>query len=153
MVLITLDNIANYVNSNNPIIELTPVTKTSPNIFRLIKPIQIELSDGSIFQLEKGWEFDGASVPWIFQPLFPKFGIYTYNALVHDLLYFIHYNDDRKFCDKEHFIWGKQLNISKLDNILRYKFLRMFAWYPWNNGKRKPTARLTRNVQLTTRIK
>lgn len=148
--IITLDNIKELLDTGE-LISLTPVPKTR-FIFRLNKDIKIQLSSGEIFELKKGWEYDGASVPWIFQPLFPKWGEHSYSSLVHDMLYFTHYKN-RKFADKEHFLWGKAIGIKPLDNYLRYYFLRLLAWYPWLKGKYFPSERLKRNKLLTIKIK
>ena len=147
MVKITLDNVFELAKRNE-ILKLSPVTHSAPNIFTLLEPVQIELSNGDVFTIDKGWEFDGASVPWIFQPLFQKFGIHTYSSLVHDMLYYIHYKN-RKFADNEHRIWAESLKIKKIDVMIRFCFLRLFAWFFWGKGKLFPSRRLNRNKALT----
>ena len=148
---ISLKNIKSVVTNNDFELPLTPVIGTK-NVFRLTQNIKIELSDGEIFLLKRGWEYDGASVPWIFQPLFPKWGEHSYSSLVHDMLYFTHYKS-RKFADKEHYLWGKTIGVKPLDNNIRYAFLRMFAWYAWLKGKYFPSKRLKRNILLTIKLK
>lgn len=133
--------------AENGFLALIPKLKDQ-NIFILDRDITVELSDNTIVVLRKGWEYDGASVPYIFQWAFPKFGIYSYNSLIHDICYFNHIKS-RKFADKQHFIFGKAIGVKKLDNNIRYVFLRLFGWIYWYKGKYFPTQRAKRNKLFT----
>lgn len=147
--IITLENIRDLAVKCE-VFRLSPVVYEK-NIFKITEPVTIELSDKSLITLGAGWEYDGASVPWIFQPLFPKWGLYSYNSLPHDFCYYCLYKG-RKFADKEHFLWGKAIGLKPLDNYIRYYFLRAFGWIYWNRSRNRPSIRAWRNRLLTTII-
>lgn len=146
---LTLENVKALARTGEAI-KLTPVPGDR-NIFRLIEGVSVILSNGDKIVLQAGWEYDGSTVPYFFQWAFPKWGIYSFNSLVHDVLYYKKYGD-RAFADKEHFIWGKALAIKEMDNWCRYLVLRAFGWIYWNKSKNKPSARALRNNTLTTII-
>ena len=146
----TIQNVKQLIE-NGKLLPLTPVPTTEKNIFRLTEDIEIEISDGTVFLIKEGFEYDGASVPYIFQPLFPKFGIYAYNSFVHDVLYYMLYKS-RKFADNEHFIWGCAIGTKELDNDIRHRFLRLFGWIYWNRNIKNPTERALRNRTLIKNI-
>jgi len=43
--------------------------------------------ESALFEIERGFLFDGASTPWFVWPLLPPFGVYLDAAILHDWLY------------------------------------------------------------------
>ncbi|WP_222166840.1 DUF1353 domain-containing protein [Edaphocola aurantiacus] len=145
--LLTLHNIAEHIRNYTALKCLSPTLEN--NIFRITEPVSIQISDGTIFDLLPGWEYDGASVPWIGQPIFPKWGVYAYQSFVHDILYFTLYEKGQKFADMEHYRWGIATGVSQAQNRARYKFLRTWGWTAWNRSKHRPSDRAKANRLLT----
>lgn len=105
--------------------------------YRLLECLMIQLSDGRIITIPKGFSWDLSSVPKMFWSFLPPDGDWELAALIHDYLY--HYRiGGRKFADKEMLIWSMELNgtISKwsfkhIDNYVRYYGVRLFGWIAW----------------------
>lgn len=144
--MITLENIRSLADRCEAL-KLSPVPDTK-NIFRLLETVTIQLSDGTIVTLLEGWEYDGASVPWIFQPIFPKWGLYAYNSLPHDVCYYC-LHGGRLWADREHRRWGEAVGVKPMDNKIRFYFLRALGWTAWLRSKYFPTPRARRNRGLT----
>ena len=110
----------------------------------LTEAVTFKLSNKQIITLEKGFEWDEASIPWIFSWAFPKSGKYAYSALVHDALYYAKFSN-RKFADNEFKYWMKATDISKRQINIRYAIVRLFGWTYWNA---KLSGRAINNQQL-----
>lgn len=133
---------------------LLPLSPTQDeDIFRLIEDVVVELSDDSKWLVKAGFEYDGATVAWIFRPLFKKWGVYHIQSFIHDILYYKIDYRDRKFADTEHYLWGIRTNVPKRQNKVRYWILKHFGWIYWNKSKNNPTARALRNRELIIKIK
>ncbi len=112
---------------------LKPITGKK---WEVVKPIVVELSDGYLITIPKGFITDLSSVPQPFWNIFTPYGDFLLAAIVHDYLYVIKYNNDRAFCDKEMLIISKALNnadwFKRKDNEIRYKTVRLFGNHYWN---------------------
>jgi hypothetical protein len=97
----------------------------------LTEAVTFKLSNGRIITLEKGFEWDEASIPWLFSWAFPKSGKYAYSALVHDAIYYAKY-DSRKFADKEFRYWMQATLNNRLQIAVRYYIVRLFGWMYWD---------------------
>jgi len=106
--------------------------------FKILRPVEILLSDGEIVTIPVGFTFDGSSTPKYLECFLPRFGSFMFAALIHDWLYVIDYKRDdigikeaQKFADDEMLKWSKVLNNKtrwkRLDNVLRYKAVRLFG--------------------------
>lgn len=99
---------------------------------RILKDsIEIEFSFGKRVRVEKGFNWDETTVPWIFEWAFPKSGKFAYAALPHDVAYYGEFCT-RKQADKEYLIFSKLLFGSKVKAYLRYFLVRLIGWYYWN---------------------
>lgn len=101
--------------------------------WRLNNSMVIELSNGESLMIKAGFMFDMATVPRILWGIFPPYndGIFAY--LLHDFLYM---NQDRhplnrKQSDKELLFWLNLTNHCKIDNYIRFIFVRAFGWLWW----------------------
>lgn len=141
---LTLNNIDNLVRKEDSIL-LSPYPDDS-NIFILKEDLIIELSDESSFKLKKGFLYDGASVPYLLQWIFPKWGIYCIAALIHDSLYYTKIKS-RKFADKEFKKWMIATKVKGLQIQPRYIFVVLFGWIVWLKGKWKPSKILISNLK------
>ena len=72
--------------------------------FYLCEDVKVTLSDGITIVIEKGYRFDGQTIPFGLRGFFPAFDTDVYAALVHDALLdtemFHRYK--RSFIDKEY---------------------------------------------------
>ena len=97
----------------------------------LTEAVTFRLSNGRIMTIEKGFEWDEASIPWLFSWAFPKSGKYAFSALVHDALYYAKY-DSQLFADNEFHFWMQATNISNLQILWRYRMVRLFGGFWWD---------------------
>lgn len=93
--------------------------------------VTFRLSNGQIMTIEKGFEWDEASIPFIFSWAFPKSGKYAFAALIHDALYYAKH-DSQQFADKEFKYWMQATLNSRLQTIVRYAIVRIFGRFWWN---------------------
>ena len=106
-----------------------PITKN--NHFILLEEVKVELSDGKIIGIPKGFIFNGSSSPRFLWWIFPSYGNFLFASLVHDYLYEIRYKFDKKYADKEMLFWSNLINKKhfgkKIDNYLRYYAVLLFG--------------------------
>ncbi len=131
----------NYINKNNVIdalmtddliIQSYVYSDSSSKYWKLKDPLTVELSNGKIINIPKGFYYDMSTVPkWLWSIIRPfNDGLFGY--LVHDRLYIIkNHNLTRKECDKEMLFWTNITNKNKFDNYLRYFFVRLLGWLVW----------------------
>jgi len=104
--------------------------------YKLLKSIDIELSNGIIVHIPEGFDWDLSSVPKLLWCIFPPDGDFEIAALVHDYLY-RNKLISRRFADKEMLTWSNKVNFSKnmakVDNYLRYLGVRLFGKFVWKN--------------------
>lgn len=99
-----------------------------------------KLKDGRIVTIRTGFEWDEASVPWIISWAFPKSGIYSYSALVHDALYYAQATS-RKEADREFLRYMEATGISWIQRQFRYLFVRSFGWLYWDKNTNNTSKR------------
>jgi hypothetical protein len=54
--------------------------------FYLCEDVHVTLGDGAIFIIEKGYRFDGHSIPFLMRSFFPVYDVDVPAAMVHDYL-------------------------------------------------------------------
>lgn len=134
--MITLNNAINSLIQDD-VIKLTPVYKVNRNtsVFKLLSPIKVKLSDGTIITIPKGFTTDLSSVPNFLWFAFSPYGNFLLAAIIHDFIY-VYKTHTRKFADKEMLIWSNKINPkNKFDNYVRYYGVRLFGgkWYNKNS--------------------
>lgn len=118
------------------IVPIYPINRR--NHWKVVDAFTVELSNGGVIYIKKGFEFDGSSSPRFLWSIFPSFGNFLLAACIHDWLYKNHYlsehlgnNVAQKVADDEMYFWSKILNsqtrLKRLDNYLRFKAVRFFG--------------------------
>lgn len=126
--MITLDNAVETLRTQQPI-QLSPIYKENLNTakFSLLKDITVQLSNGDIITIPKGFKTDLSSVPNFLWSVLSPYGDFLLAAIIHDYLYVKDYIS-QKFADKEMLIWSNKINPrKKLDNLVRYWGVRLFG--------------------------
>ena len=106
--------------------------------FKVIKTIDVILSNNDMITIPKGFTFDGSSSPRFLEWIMPRYGSFMVAALIHDWLYVADYKRDclglkesQKVADDEMYTWSKVVNNSntwkRVDNYLRYKAVRLLG--------------------------
>lgn len=109
----------------------------------LLNDVVIELSNGHLITIPKGFKWDLSSVPRMFWSILPPDGDFEIAALIHDFLYQHHRTHPyiyfkRSFADLEMFLWSKAANgtqkvsMKRIDNYTRYFGVRLFGWIVWD---------------------
>lgn len=104
--------------------------------YKLLRSVEIELSNGYNVIIPAGFKWDLSSVPRFLWGIFPPDGDFEAAALIHDFLY-VNNLFNRRFCDKEMLIWSNYTNgtdtynLKRLDNYLRFYAVRLFGWIVW----------------------
>lgn len=130
--LVTLENIKTLLESKVDLIQLSPIYKTHPRKWRLLRSLKIQLSNGQIVTIPEGFETDLASVPsWLWSVSKP-YGDFMIGTLIHDFLY-IKNIGTRKEADKELLIWSIVTNGNMIDNVVRFWAVRAFGQSWWDN--------------------
>lgn len=139
----TLENILEKSMIDNPL-KLSRVIRATDKWcrYRLEKELNIQLSNGDIITIPKGFETDISSVPRIFWAMLAPDGDFAIGAIIHDYLY-VNKLYNRQFNDREMLKWSKALystnriSIHNIDNHTRYHVVRLFGWYVWNKPKKE----------------
>ena len=112
--------------------------KDLPRHWAILKDLDIQLSDGEVLTIPKGYIFDGASVPKMFWFIFPPIDKGVMGDLIHDRLWenkqeqlqkfdFNSYNA-RKFADAERMRWRKAHAKDKVSfNIISNLVIRLIG--------------------------
>ena len=107
------------------------------NQYMLLVDVEIELSNGEMIKIPKGYVWDLASVPRFLWAICPPDSDAELAFLIHDFLYENKINS-RKWADKEMLLWSKQTNgtnkisIRNIDNYVRYYAVRIAGKKAWN---------------------
>lgn len=142
--LITEGNVFDLVSTQNAFVE-TPVYSGDKNqLKQLMEDISVKLSNGVALTIQKGFQWDEASVPYIFRWAFPKSGKYAFSALVHDALYYSIYIS-QKFADNELKFWMKKTRINNFQIFFRYIAVRIYGFSYWDRNVHLPSDRCIRN--------
>lgn len=108
--------------------------------YKLLKSVRVKLSNGRIITIPEGFEWDLSSVPRLLWPILPPDGDHEIAALIHDYLYRVRLFSEemgnfkaRKFADYEMYLWSVIANPGKkLDNLMRYRGVRLFGGRTYN---------------------
>lgn len=149
--MITLSN-AKEMMRKGGVIQLEPIYEVKKRrwwfislppfkMWKVLKPIDVELSDGTVITIEEGFKTDLSSVPqFLWWPL-PPYGPFLLACLIHDWLY-IHnqhktnkHNKTQSWSDKEMLTWSKVLYDKKIDNYARLIGVRIGGKSWWNPRK------------------
>jgi hypothetical protein len=131
--MITLDNIKQLLREgNNPIVKQRVFGSNRINYYSLHFSIDIQLSNGTVITIPKGFKWDLASVPKILQWLLSPDVDSEIAYLIHDYLYRYKLLS-REDADLEMYIWAiatngtSKLSARNIDNWLRYVAVRLFG--------------------------
>lgn len=140
--MITIYNIDQLHSEGFSLIEkrLVRGTNTKPK-YQLLKSLKVQLSNGDVIEIPKGFIWDLSSVPRLFWWLLPPDGDFDLAYLIHDYLWLNKDNFEysQKFTDDEMYVWAKKINgtekisLRNIDNFLRYWFVRKLGWLVWKN--------------------
>lgn len=130
------DNVQQFLRTHG--IRVQMVYPIYSKHFELLHSIKIVLSNGEDIVIEKGFRFDGSSVPRCLWWIFPSYGDFFLAALIHDWCYIndykrIEWGTDRarEFADKEMLYWSQLTNTKSIfktwDNYLRYYAVKWFG--------------------------
>jgi len=113
--------------------------------YKLLKDVNIRLSNGRTITIPKGFEWDLSSVPRIFWAILPPDGDHEIASLIHDYLYRkrlfvgdVGNYQARKFADLEMYKWSIaakgtiKISWMNLDNRTRYRGVRWFGGFTFN---------------------
>ncbi len=112
-------------------LDFLPYSKGS-KWFSVYRSLDVELSNGDRIIIPAGFETDLASVPKFLWSFFPPFGDDLIAYIIHDYLYGTKFYD-RKFSDKEMYLWAKAIRKDHIDPYLRYVTVRMFGSLVWDD--------------------
>ena len=132
MRMLKLSNIVSTLESSSPIIN-TPIYDSEKKWekFELYKAIKIELSNGDVITIPKGFKHDKRSswkISMIISPQSDSLIAY----ILHDFLYRTCYKSDelgmrkaRKFADEEMYKWANATSKKKLSELISYYAVRI----------------------------
>lgn len=130
--VLSICNIVKVLESENPIKKSRVFGSNRVNHYRLLEDITILLSCGSIITIQKGFQWDLASVPRIIWNICSPDNDAEIAYLIHDYLYRVKAFPKAK-CDKEMYLWAKTTNgtkkvsIKNIDNKLRFLAVKFFG--------------------------
>ncbi len=125
--------------------------------WKLIEDWEFNLDENTVLIIEKGYEFDGASIPKIFWSILSPVGLLLLPALIHDHGYQHNYvfqktkdedgniiyeefpknfdeiKNKRKYWDDLFFKMSNDINGVKIIGIMAWVGVRCFGWKPWND--------------------
>lgn len=147
--IVTLENAKHLLaDYENPVILVTPIyglplkyikilwwrfVRPERKYWILQKELTVQLSNGGIITIPKGFKTDLSSVPRLLQGIVSAVGDFALAAIIHDYLY-IYKGVSREFADKEMLIWSEAINPNPEDNQIRYIAVRKFG-QKWWDGK------------------
>jgi len=129
---ITKDNVVEQLLSDELIVQSYIYSDKSGKYWKIQQPLTVQLSNGEIINIPKGFVYDMSTVPkWLWSFVRPvNDGLFGY--LVHDVLYINKVKGmTRKQADKEMLFWTSITNSNKFDNYLRYYIVRLLGWLWW----------------------
>ena len=140
----TAENIYEESLKDNPVKYSRIIRGEKWKKYKLENDITIQLTDGQIITIQKGFEWDLSSVPKRLWSIIPPDGDFAIAALIHDYLYVNKGKImDRKSSDKEMLIWSRAINTTKkisfkrIDNYVRYLGVRIAGWWVWDDVNKK----------------
>ncbi len=131
--MIHLANVIQELLSDNVIVQSYIYSTKSPKYWRLVKDVEVQLSNGDVIIIPAGYCYDMASVPkWLWSIVRP-FNDGLLATLIHDYLY-VHQERhmlSRAEVDAEYLRWMMITNTNYFDNYVRYLVVRAFGWLYW----------------------
>lgn len=106
--------------------------------YKLLKDVNIKLSNGDTIKIPKNFEWDLSSVPKVLWSIMSPDGDFEIAALIHDYLYTENYLS-REFADKEMYKWSivsngtDKISFKNIDNWLRYIGVKFFGNKAWKD--------------------
>lgn len=129
---ITKGNVVEQLLTDELIVQSYIYSYKSAKYWKIQNPITVELSNGQIIKVPKGFVYDMSTVPkWLWSFVRPvNDGLFGY--LIHDVLYINRVPGmTRKQADQEMLFWTNITNNNKFDNKLRYYIVRLLGWLWW----------------------
>jgi len=148
--VITLKNVYDLANAGL-VYSDTPLYTEKGKYRRVTTTVTFILSNKQVLTIDRGFEWDEASIPWYVRWLFPKSGKYSTSALVHDALYYLT-KHDRLFVENEFRLWMKSCKLKKWQIFCRYWGVKLFGWIYWNKNKKKPSERCLKNRKFISLV-
>ena len=130
---ITKDNVIEQLLSDELIVQSYVYSDKSAKYWKIQNPLTVELSNGEVINIPKGFVYDMSTVPkWLWSFIRPvNDGLFGY--LVHDALYINKVKGmTRKQVDDEMLFWTNITNDNKFDNKFRYTIVRLLGWLWWH---------------------
>lgn len=112
---------------------IEPATEYEGAWWRTLQDIEVELSDGRIIHIRKGYLTDISTGPQVLWSFLPPIGGHSFPAVIHDWLYtekpFGKSIKEWLFADREMLRWSKVMNGNKpVGNMTRYILLTIGGW-------------------------
>ncbi len=129
---ITEDNVIEQLLSDELIVQSYVYSNKSQKYWKIQQPITVELSNGELINIPKGFVYDMSTVPKFLWSFVRPFNDGLFGYLVHDVLYVQRaHGMTRAQSDKEMLFWTSITNKNKFDNYLRYYIVRLLGWLWW----------------------
>lgn len=134
---ITKDNVVEQLMTDELIKQSYVYSYKSTKYWKILDPITVKLiSKDIIINIEKDFVYDMSSSPKSLWNIVPPANDGLFGYLVHDKLYkWRGHGMTRKEVDKEMLLWTNIVCSNKIDNYIRYFFVRIFGWIVWNKLK------------------
>lgn len=129
---ITKNNVVEQLLTDELIVQSYVYSNKSQKYWKIQNPITIELSNGKILNIPKGFVYDMSTVPKWLWSLARPFNDGLIGYLIHDVLYVQRaHGMTRAQSDKEMLFWTNITNGNKFDNYFRYFIVRLLGWLWW----------------------
>lgn len=131
--MITKDNVVEQLMTDELIKQSYVYSYKSTKYWKILEPITVKLiSKDTIINIEKDFVYDMSSSPRSLWGIVPPANDGLFGYLVHDKLYIWRgHGMTRKEVDKEMLLWTNIVCSNKIDNYIRYFFVRIFGWIVW----------------------
>lgn len=131
--MITTENIVEQLKTDSLIIQSYAYSKKNGRFWVIVEPLTIKLSNEHIISVHKGFYYDMATIPPFIWSVIKPYDDALIAYLIHDYLYIYQEKHDltRSEADREMLIWANITNKNKLNNYVRYLFVRLFGWLWW----------------------
>lgn len=131
---VTKDNVIEKLLSDELIVQSFVYSDKSAKYWKIQQPITVELSNGKLLNVPKGFLYDMSTVPKFLWSFVRPFNDGLFGYLIHDVLYVQRASGmTRAQADKEMLFWTNITNKNKFDNYLRYYVVRLLGWLWWYN--------------------
>jgi hypothetical protein len=134
--IVTRENIIHLANTQLYLDK--PVFNANGKYRELATNVTYVLSNGKHLIIKAGFRWDEASIPFVFQPLFPKSGVHAFAALPHDALYYLT-QTSKRFADNEYAYWMMALGVSSSQIRWRWWAVEKFGGRWWKKNETKPS--------------